>query len=210
MLRQMCALAVSGLAIFMVSLSMAQDATGTGTKEKSNIQVPIQSQYSSDFKIVENYLNRRIEPNGRGDVLEVELVIQNMTDKPQELYIFAVATCEKVEHTKSSFEMPIPERDRMRSFVPFPENIANFEYDNPDAKGKKLLISYPKNPREGVNPATGKPYLLKVIDKLVVRTYHVSPYLKDFKFFNYLRVVIFNSEGNPVFRQKYEINGIRH
>jgi len=189
---------------------MAQDATGTGARDKSVTQVPIQSQYSSDFKIVENYFNRRIDATGKGDVLEVELVIQSMTDKPQELYIFAIATCEKFEKTKSSFEMPVAEKDRMSSFVPFPENIANFEYDNPDARDKKLLIPYPRNPKDGVNPETGKPYILKVIDKLVVRTYHMSPYLKDFKFFNYLRVVIFNGEGNPVFRQKYEIKGIRH
>ncbi|TAL39374.1 MAG: hypothetical protein EPN93_01650 [Spirochaetes bacterium] len=209
MVRQLCAAIITLVTVITLTPLRAQDAVGKDDKGKSESRIPIQSRFSSDFKITENYFNRRIDSGGAGDVLEVELIIQNLTDKPQDLYIFAVATTEKVEKTKSSFERPIPEKEKMRSFVPYPENMANFEYDVPEKSGSKSLIAYPKNPREGIDPSTGKPYTLKVNDKLVVRTYHLSRYRKDFKFFNFLTVIIFNSEGNPVFKQKYEIEGVR-
>ncbi|HSV96673.1 MAG TPA: hypothetical protein VLM75_07045 [Spirochaetota bacterium] len=179
-------------------------------KEKSALSVtniPVQAQYSGKFEVEHCYFNRRIDPGGKGELLEVEIILKSRQNDPLDMYIFTVATYEKVEKTKSSFELPVPERERIRNLVPYPDDIKNYEYDNPDAKGKTMLVKHPKNPKAGIDPATGKPYTLK--DRLVVRTYHLSPYRVDYVFFNNVIILIFDGEGNPLYRKLYEIKGRR-
>ncbi|MEJ5360543.1 MAG: hypothetical protein WBK20_07990 [Spirochaetota bacterium] len=171
------------------------------------LDIPVQSLYSNQIKIKDIYFNKRVDTAGKGDVLEVEVLFENLTDNPMDLYINVIATFEKEEKAKSSFEMPIPEKERIRNFVPYPDDIANYEYT--DSKGKKIFQAYPKNTKSGINPLTNKLYFMPVRDILVMRSYHVSPYRKDFVFFNYVTILVFDRDGNPIMREVYELKGKR-
>jgi hypothetical protein len=179
--------------------------------------IPVQSQYSNEFKIKNIYFNKRIDWGGKGDVLEVEFKIKNMIDDPQDLYIFIIATYEVEWKGRTSFQTPVPRKERVLSFVPFPFDLKNFEYPDvdkngnikKDRKGREMvkLVKFPKNPRAGTDPDTGKPYHLK--DNLIIRTTHLSRYRNNYFFFNEVAVLVFNSEGKPAFRQLYELKGYR-
>ncbi|GAB4219859.1 MAG: hypothetical protein Kow00102_04660 [Spirochaetota bacterium] len=191
--------------ILTVSMILFTSVLLAQTTQK--LDIPVQSLYSNQVKIKDIYFNRRVDTAGKGDVLEVEVLFENLTDNPMDIYVNVIATYEKEEKTKSSFEMPIPEKERIRNFVPYPDDIANYEYT--DSKGKKILQAYPKNTKSGINPLTNKLYFLPVRDILVVRSYHVSPYRKDFIFFNYVTVLVFDKDGNPIMREVYELKGKR-
>jgi len=176
-------------------------------KDKIITNIPTQAQYSDKFTIKNLYFNKRIDLGGKGEVLEVEFILQNLIDEPQDLYIFTIATYEKTEKTKSSFERPIPTRERIRTFVVYPDDISNFTYPVTDEQGNVKKDQNGKNPKAGVDPKTGKPYHLK--DRLVLYTTHVSPYRNNYYFYNNVAILIFDSEGKPAFRQLYEIKGKR-
>ncbi len=190
------------------------------TRDQSKIitNIPVQAQYSNSFAIKNLFFNKRIDYRGKGEILEVEFTLENLTDDPMDVYIFSIATFEKVEKTKSSFERPIPQRERIRTFVTYPDDISNFSYLDTDDKGnvKKdkngleivKLVKYPKNPKAGVDQKTGKPYHL--VDKLTIYTTHISKYRRNYFFFNNLAVLIFDSEGKPAYRKLFEIKGKRN
>ncbi len=185
-----------------------KDASDTKAKSGLSItNIPVQAQYSEKFEVEHCYFNKRIDRGGKGEVLEIELTLKSHSNDPIEMYIYTIATYEKTEKTKSSFEMPVPEKERIRNFVPYPDDLKNYVYEGPDGKGKTVLVKYPKNPKTGVDPSSGKPYMLK--DRLVVRTYHLSPYRNDYVFFNNATILIFDGEGNAMFRKLYEIHGRR-
>lgn len=189
------------------------------TSQKTNVKtnIPVLSQYSNTFSIQNLYFNKRIDISGKGEILEVEFILENLTDDPVDIYLFTIATYEKTEVTKSSFEIPIPPKERIRTFVTYPDDMQNFTYPMLDKDGnpqkdengleKIKLEKFPKNPKAGVDPFTGKPYHLT--DKLVIRTIHLSPYRKNYFFFNNLAVLIFDSEGKPAYRKLFEIKGKR-
>ncbi|SRR6056297_207853 len=177
-------------------------------KKAGDQHIPIGAQYSNSFEISDIYFNRRIDTTGKGELLEVEMVIKNLTDDPMDLYVHVIATYEREEKTRSSFEMPIPEKERIRSFVPFPGDKADYQYPHPEKADATMLKKAPKNPTSGVNPDTGKPYNLE--SKLLIRTYHLSEYRTNYFFFNEVTVLVYDNEGKPVFRQLYEIEGRRY
>lgn len=180
--------------------------------------IPVQAQYSNNFEIKNLFFNKRTDLGGRGEILEVEFSLQNLTDDPMDVYIFTIATFEKVERTKSSFERPVPKRERIRTFVPYPDDISNFSYQDTDEKGnvKKdnngmeivKLVKFPKDPKTGVDPKTGKPYHL--VDKLQIYTTHLSKYRRNYYFFNNLAVLVFDGKGKPAYRKLFEIKGKRN
>ncbi len=190
---------------FTIILVVCASALLAQTTQKTDI--PVQSLYSNQVKIKDIYFNKRVDRAGKGEELEVEVIFKNLTDDPMDIYVNIIATYEKEEKTKSSFEMPVPEKERIRNFVPYPDDISNYEYT--DSKGKKIFQAYPKNTKTGINPLTNKLYFLPVKDDLVVRSYHVSPYRKDFIFFNYVTVLVFDKDGNPILREVYELTGKR-
>ncbi|MDY6933199.1 MAG: hypothetical protein SVZ03_03130 [Spirochaetota bacterium] len=180
---------------------------GEEVKKTSSPGIPVQSLYSEKLKIKNISFNRLVDVQGKGETLEVEFLLKNLIDDPQYLYIVVVATFEKVEKTKSSFEMPIPPKKRIRSFVPYPDDISNYEYDNPQKEGEKRLIKMPKNPKAGINPNTGKPYHL--VNQMIVRTYHLSNYRSNYFYFNEVAIIIFDAEGSLIYKQLYKISGVR-
>ncbi|MCU0822585.1 MAG: hypothetical protein MUC95_08965 [Spirochaetes bacterium] len=175
-------------------------------KDTASIKnIPAGSLYSDLIDIKKVYFNKRIEPAGKGDLLEVEFELVNKIDEPQDLYLFVIATFEKTGKTSSSFEAPIPEKEKLRSFVPFPEDIKNFEYT--DKAGNVKLLKLPRNPKTGVDAKTGKAYHL--MDKLYIRTNHLASYRNNFYYFNMVMILAFNSNGDPIYRKQYKIEGIR-
>lgn len=204
------------LVLLIPALVFSQD---TGKQQKSaKTNIPVLSQYSNSYAIRNLYFNKKIDISGKGEILEVEFILENLTDDPMDIYLFTIATYEKVEKTRSSFEEPVPPKERIRTFVSYPDDIQNFthpvldENGNPkkDQNGLDMvkLVKFPQNPKAGVDPNTGKPYHLT--DKLVIRTTHLSPYRKNYFFFNNLAVLIFDNEGKPSYRKLFEIKGKRN
>ena len=185
----------------------AAKSTQPSEKSEDNAihNIPVLALYSGLIEIKNVYFNKKIEPRGTGDLLEVEFEVLNKIDDPQDLYFFVIATFEKSEKTSSSFESPLPEKERLGNFVPYPEDIKNFEY--PDSAGKAKLVKQPKNTKAGVDPATGKAYHLN--DKLFIRTNHLAKYKNNNYYFNMVMILVYNSSGEPVLRQLYRIEGVR-
>lgn len=205
-----CVLAIYFLCLLwepLFSQNMQKEQKDQEEQMDVSQNIPAQAQYSNKFKIQEIYFNKIIDVAGRGEILEVEFRINNRIDDPLDLYIFVIATYEKDEKTKSSFEMPIQKKGKIRSFVPFPEDKQNFKYTNSEKEGKAELRKFPKDPKAGVDPSTGKPYHLK--DSIFVRTYHLSKYRNNYFFFNEVTLLVFDKNGNILFRQLYNISGVR-
>lgn len=183
----------------------------------SDITITPGARHSDVFTVESIDFNKKVDLNGQGEVLEVQMVIKNLVDDPQELYIFTVATYEVEQKTRSSFERLVPEKERIRNFVPYPYNPENFKYpvtgDDGEPKTDKdgepvtQYVKAPKDPMEGVSSETGEPYFLE--DEIVVRTYHLSPYRNNYLFFNEVAVIIFDKDGEPIFRQLYALRGYR-
>ena len=176
-------------------------------QDKKNINIPAQALRSDKLKVNEIYFNKMIEGSGKGEILEVEFSIENKIDDPLDLYIFVIATFEWDERTEKSFERPIPEKDKIRNFVASTSDIRNFQYRHPKKKGESVLLKYPKDPKAGVNPSTGKPY--HIIDYIFVRTYHLSRYRNRYYFFNEVALQIFDKDGELLFNQLYDISKVR-
>jgi hypothetical protein len=203
------------LVLLVPAILFSQDTAKQPKKVVTNI--PVLSQYSNTFAIRDLYFNKKIDINGKGEILEVEFVLENLTDDPIDFYLFTIATYEKTEKTRSSFEEPVPPKERIRTFVTYPDEIRNFTHPVLDDKGNPQkdqngleivkLVKFPQNPKAGVDQNTGKPYHLK--DKLVIRTTHLSQYRRNYFFFNNLAVLIFDSEGKPAYRKLFEIKGKR-
>ena len=205
--------------ITLLLIAMAPGVTFSQTKQGSevNTTIPVQAQYSNRFTVKNVFFNKKIDPAGRGDILEVEFLIENLMDDPMDLYVFTIATYEKKERTRSSLERPVPPEERVRSFVPFPGDISNFTYPETDSEGKVKkdkdgnelvkLVKFPKNPKAGPDPSTGKPY--RLVDSLFIRTQHLSLYRRNYFYFNEVAVLVFDGEGKPAFRQLFTIRGRR-
>ncbi len=194
--------------------SQPKDEKKSETQGKTTI--PVLSQYSKNFKLHDVNFSKRSDFAGKGEVLEVEMRLTNLTDDPADLYIFVIATYE-IPANKSSLSAHLTEKDRMKTFSPFPNDLKNFDYPDTDEKGnvKKEIsgadtvkyLKFPKNTKAGIDPVTGKAYTLNKL--LVVRTTHLSNYKLQFYFFNQVTIIVFDSEGKPVYRQKYELTGTR-
>jgi hypothetical protein len=205
------------LALALPAGVMPQEQAAPQQSQSALKLVPVLSQYSNDFTIGKVAFNKRIEISGKGELLEVEFELRNRTDYPLDLYIFVIASYEVTEKTRSSFEPPIPPEKRIRSFIPYPDDIDNFRVPMKDAQGnvKKdrqghdmyQYIKYPHDVKKGIDEETGKPYRIK--EKKYIRTYHLSPYRSNYFFFNHATILVFDPEGNPVFRQIFELKGWR-
>jgi hypothetical protein len=174
---------------------------------------PAQVIFSNKIFIKDIYMNKRIGIHGKGEVLEVEVEIENKTDDPLEFYAIIVASYEIDIIKQNSFDMPVPLKNRIKSFVPYPCDLTNFKVlkksKNQNVSDKKNLNRYKIaiNSKLGVNPDTKKPY--KLNKKLTFRTYHLSKYKRNSKFFNEVTLLIFNADGSPEYRQGYILTSYR-
>jgi hypothetical protein len=177
-----------------------------GRGKKSEADLPSQAKYTDILTVKRVYFNKRTDPRGRGNQLEVSVEIYNNTNFPRDLYIFIIASNDDVVMQKSSFgvEMNLPERVDTRFLVAYPYSKENFEYKE---NNKTVLKKYPKNLRKGINLETGRPYKLK--ERLHIRSYHLSRYRKKYIFFNTVTFLIFDDEEKLLYRQIFTIDGVR-
>ncbi len=175
------------------------------------------SKFSDQFRIKNVYFNRRLDLGGKGEILEIEMLIENLTDDPIDLYVFSIASYEVDIRHQDSFDRPIPPEKQIKNFVVYPNDITNFRYPYKDKNGKikkdvwgKDIYLYQKHPhdyKKGLNPSTGKLYHVK--DKLIIRTYHLSPYRTQYYYFNEAAILAYDAKGTPVYRQLYKLKGWR-
>lgn len=166
---------------------------------------PVQAVTTKLFTVKNISFNKLI-PSSEGEVLEVEFEVENGINAPQNLYIFVIASYESSYKTKSSFESPSLEDPNEIKFIKaFPEDLSNFEYSQKDKSGaeKKVYIKYPKNIKAGVDPKTGKLYLLE--ESIIFRTKFLSQYRKNYYFFNEITVLIFDEGENLLYRQVFKV-----
>ncbi|MCP4137952.1 MAG: hypothetical protein GY754_43720 [bacterium] len=191
----------------------AAGTTTAATTKKSTVEtsIPVQAQYSNKFRIKDVTFSKKIDPTGRGEYLEVEFRLENMTDDPIDLYLFVIATYEKAQRKLTSFDRPIPQKDRIWTFEPSPDDKANFQYPEKDEEGKvkkdedgKDKLMYIKFPRD---PKKGEAYHLKGDE--IIRTRHLSKYRKNYFFFNEVAILVFDKKGRPAYRQLYNLKGFR-
>ena len=175
--------------------------------------VPIASQYSERFQIKPIYFNKRIDPTGVGEILEIEMVIVNLTDEPIDLNIMAVATFEAPPKSESSFEMPVESYEIIKTLVASPGNDGeNFKYPVKDKDGNVLKDYFGKERFEfkkvPLDPKKG--HIITVEDTYMLRTYHLCRYKrKNYSFFNEVAILIYDPEGKPVYYQSYLIDKYR-
>jgi hypothetical protein len=197
----------------LIPLSLFSKDPERGMKKMQIDRFPSGSILNNRFDVKNISFNRTHDAKGRGEVLRVEFEVSSFVDQPIDLYIFTIAIHEKVDKSISSFERPIPAKDYIKNFVPFPYDLKNFQ--NSVGQKDSGFVKFPKNPKAGINPSTGKQYRLK--DKLFVKTTHLSKYRKDYVFFNTVVILIYDAKKlstksgypMPVFRQVFYISGIR-
>jgi len=191
--------------LFSVSFVYAEDTSNKTPKQSLS---PL-STHSKIISVKSINFNKRIDLKGRGEILEVDFSLKNNTDNSMKLYIFVVALYHKNYRKLTSFDSPVPPQKKIKTFVPFPNNLKNFQHTAKDPMGKEYiqLVTYPKNYKEGTDPLTGKPYFLK--NKIRVTTKHLSPYRTNYYYFNHAAITIYNKDGQTLFRQIYKLNGFR-
>jgi len=173
------------------------------------LKMPVLTISTDKFRMTDLSFNRMV-PGGNEEILEVEFMLHNLTDDPVKLYIFVIATYESHFFTTSSFQRPsLEDRDEIKVFTPFPEDLKNFQYTYKDEKGteKTELLKFPKNVKSGVNPATGEPFQLH--ERFIFRSYHPFRDLKKFNFFNEITILIFDEKEELIYRDFFKVRGKR-
>ncbi|MDR3238248.1 MAG: hypothetical protein LBT84_07075 [Spirochaetia bacterium] len=198
----------SAIIVFIPVLLFAQ--AGVVMNNSTDIlTVPVETQYSDRFKISPIYFNKRIDPVGIGEILEVEMIFENLTDDPMELNVFTIATIEVPPKSDSSFELPVDKWDIIRFLVASPNDVENFKYQLKDKDGNaqkddlgRDMYEYKKIPHDAK-----KGNVIKLDDNtFVLRTYHLCKYRKKYAFFNELAILVFNTEGQPLFASYYKLD----
>lgn len=221
--------------ILCVMLSFLAYPEMTVAQQKGQVQ-PVESFHSDKIRVEGVNFNKKMDLNNQGEILELEFQISNMTDTDIELYIFTVATFENKPKTPSSFEKPIPEKDRFSTYEFYPKyenhpnKIDNFLVPVKDDKGIVLkdkngkeiykLEKNPQDPLKGTDRAN-KPYIVKSDKNLLIRAPHLSKYRKRYAFFNEASIIIFGKDidksgtGNAatipelLYKQNYTITGFK-
>lgn len=171
---------------------------------------PVLSVHSNLFKMTNLQFSKLLRDD-KGETLETQFQLENLTNVTMEYYIFVVATYEKEAPSESSFTKIVSqeEKNTIKLIRTYPDDITNYEYTVKDATGadKKVYQKYPKNIKAGINKDTGKPYMLK--DVVTFHSFHVSEFIKHYHFFNEVTILIFDSDEKLVFRQNYAVRPVR-
>lgn len=194
---------LSLLILIIPVLLFSQEKAVQNTSEKKLF--PVQAVGTNLFKIYNMSFNKMV-PGYAGEVLEVEFQVKNMIEVPLELYIFVIATYENEFKTKSSFENPsLDEPLEIKNIKVFPDDLSNFEYTEKDKDGndKTVFIKYPKNIKAGVDPATGKPYILD--EDITFRTKFLSKYARKYYYFNEITILVFDNKEELLYRQLFKV-----
>jgi len=196
--------------VFIPMLLLAQNSAQFATTNSvETIVVPTEVKFNERFKISPIYFNKLIDPAGLGEILEVEMMFENLTDQPMDLNVITIATIEHPFPDKfdSSFEVPLMKTDIIKYLDASPD-AENFKYPLKDESGNvkkdyfgKDMFEYKKIPQD-----PKKANLIKLDDTRMLRTYHISKYRRKYEFFNAVAILIFNTEGQPVFSSYHSLD----
>ncbi|MBP7902086.1 MAG: hypothetical protein KA015_04650 [Spirochaetes bacterium] len=195
------------LALFIpVSFAFSQGDAVKETKTESKSDKPNQITSTDVFSMEHLSFNKKTDPAGKGELLQVEFALKNNTDSPMDLYIFMMGTIEEKEWVWNSFNnrKVALKKIAVKYFASTPDDKSQFEKEE---DGKKVINKYPKDFKSGIDPNTGKAYRLE--SYLPVRTELLSHYRKKYQYFNYATIYIFDSEGELLFYQNYSLDKIR-
>lgn len=213
----------------MLLLAQESGEIASSDGETGNIIIdkPTQAKYTDFFDIKNVSFNRKDQLTGKGELMQVEFQLTNNLDIDQEFYIFVVATNEEAVWRYNSFysptlydeknkgnenifgsEVPVKKlymKGKKINFIKAdPSDLSNFEYE---VDGKKEYFRYPKDKKSGVDASTGKPYLLQ--DSLGYRTALLSEYRKHYLYFNFVTILIFDTDEKLLYQQSWKIDGTR-
>lgn len=194
------------LIAFIPVLLFAQDQDNI---KNDPLKMPVLTISTDKFRMTDLSFNR-IVPGGDEEILEVEFMLHNLTDDPVKLNIFVIATYESHFFTTSSFQRPsLEDREEIKVFTPFPEDLKNFQYTYKDEKGteKTEFLKFPKNVKAGVNPVTGEPF--ELLERFIFRSYHPFRDLRKYKFFNEITILIFDEKEELIYRDFFKVRGKR-
>jgi hypothetical protein len=180
-----------------------------GVKQQKEDPTPTYAVSNEDFSVSMPSFSKKTDLQGKGEILEVQFSIENNTDGKHQLYVFVLASREDIKWVSNSFNTKkiYPEKNDISEFVPVPGAKDNFEYEE---NGVKSLKRHAKNFKLGVDPSTGNPYELSAVkNRLNIRTEHLVTYKKKYKFFNHVTILVYDDEGKVMFRQIYELKGVR-
>jgi hypothetical protein len=183
-------------------------AADSGKQQKED-PTPTYAVSNEDLSVTMPSFSKTTDIHGKGDVLEVQFSVENNSDGKHQLYIFVLATREDIKWVTNSFNTKkiYPEKNDIVEFVPVPGTRDNFEYDT---NGVKSIKRHAKDFKLGVDVFTGKPYELTALkNKINIRTEHLILYKKKYKFFNHVTILVYDDEGKVMYRQIYELKGIR-
>ena len=178
----------------------------TQVKKQGSSEKPLQITNTDVFTIEHLTFNKKIDPSGRGELLQIEFALKNNMDAPMNLHIFLLGTIEETEWVWNSFnnrKISLKEIS-IKYFASTPDDASQFEREE---NGKKKIVKYPKDFKTGINPLTGKIYTLE--NYLPVRTELLSKYRKKYKYFNNATIYIFDDDGNLLFYQNYSLDKLR-
>ncbi|MDA3901075.1 MAG: hypothetical protein PF637_11225 [Spirochaetes bacterium] len=178
------------------------DRSGSTTEK----DLPTQMVQSEEFEIRHISFNKKVDPRGRGELLQVDFQLENEVDISLDLYIHIVATNEELVWVYDSFgkKKITPKRIDTKYIKSLPEDVSQYEYE---IEGEKSIIKYPKNIKTGVSPDTGKAYHLT--DYYAFRYEFLSHYRRKYVFFNKVTILIFDDEEKLMFRQSYSLDSFR-
>lgn len=184
----------------------SQENTAENKVDASVDDKPVLAVLTDVFDIKSLSFNKRNDPKGRGEELQVEFQMYNNTNLKRNLYIFVVATYEEEIWARNSIlgTKILPIRSDIKFIETYPSDNDNFKYEE---DGKTYYDKYPKDYKLGINPYENKPYFLD--EDLIVRTSVISKYRKKFMFFNHVTLIIYGDEGELLFRQVYRIDSYR-
>ncbi|HEY1406019.1 MAG TPA: hypothetical protein VF857_05360, partial [Spirochaetota bacterium] len=132
---------VSALVLFSCGFAFTQDKTADQPKKAEEPAKTVDTQkndpfppfaVSTDlFKLPMPTFSKKIDPKGRGELMEVVFELTNTEDTPRDLYIFVLASHEEQKWVYNSFrtKRTVPEKVDIDLFAPDPSDRANFEYE---------------------------------------------------------------------------------
>ena len=191
--------------VFIPLLLSAQNTARMDSLE--TITVPVEAKFSETFKISPIYFNKRIDPGGLGEILEVEMMFQNLIDEPIDLNVIIVATVEFHPKSDSSFEPPIDKTNIIRYLDASPDTD-NFKYPLKDESGnaQKDYYGIEKFEYKKIPHDSKKANFITVEDTYMLRTYHMSKFRRKYDFFNAVAILVFNKEGEPIYSCYYTLD----
>lgn len=214
------------LVFLMIPALLAGQDTNNSEQESDIVVVPILAQYSDRFKISPIYFNKKMDIAGRGDILEIEMIFENLTDDPIEFKLFTVGIYGMQKKSDTSFEMPSDTTKTTSGYTPayrpfisstfiqtlaaWPDDADNFIYSLKDQDGNNIKDYFGKEKTEyrivPKDTSKGMDVKLEPTERTVIRTSLLCKYKKrNYNFFNESAILIYGSEGKPIFYQQYKL-----